>query len=121
MTNAVMSKDDFETGEHLLNPYIEMGRDKEPAPDDMLHINVSTFEKCLSHLTPAFTDNGPQIPEVPFCSVYGVVGRTVAGHGHASLNITESPLSRTLMGHLPASVLKDNLPEVYEALRFNGE
>lgn len=116
-----MSKDDFETSETLLSPYIEIGRGIEPSPNHHAYVNVSTFRDCLGHLIPPFTDSGPttlrrDLEEKTYC-VYGVIGRIVAsGGGRAYLNIAEPPVSRTLMGFLSEDILKQNLPKVYNTL-----
>lgn len=118
-----MSKEDYKTNQTLLNPYIEIGKGCESSPNSYIHLNVSTFKNCLAHLIPSFTDNGQRIfdeatEEKKLYSVYGVVGKTVTNPNGASayLNITEPPISRTLMGFLLEDILIQNLPEVHRAL-----
>ena len=117
-----MSKDDFETSKTLLNPYIEIGKGRESNPNNNAYVNVSTFEDCHKHLIMPFTDIGPTIfgdeLKEKIYSVYGVVGRTVITAGAwAYLNIVEPPISRTLMGFLLEDIIKENLPNVYKALK----
>ena len=111
-----MSRDDYETRETLLNPFIEIGRGIEPSPDERAYVNVSTFKDCLRYLTPSRDERGPKTPDFPYFSIYGVVGFTVSGAGGAYINIGEAPISRTLMGHLPERVLRLKLPKTYESL-----
>ncbi len=117
-----MSRDDFETGKTILNPYIEIGRFIESNLNQHAYVNVSTFEGCLAHLIPPFTDKGPTTfsekeSEEKYC-IYGAVGRTIRGAGGtwAYLNIGEPPISRTLMGFLSGEILEQKLPRVYESL-----
>jgi hypothetical protein len=109
-----MSRDDKETSKRLTNPYIEISRDIN-GTSRSIGINSSTFSLCLEHMIPAFRDNGPIFPETELgsevYSIYGVVGRTIPGFG--SLNIGESPISRTLMGYLAGKILRKDLPKVH--------
>lgn len=114
-----MSKEDWETSETLLNPYIEIGEGIESRPNFHARVNVSTFKGCLGHLKPPFTDRGPNmILENRIYCVYGVVGRTITGPSGSSayLNVDEPPISRTLMGFLIEDVLKTYLPKVHRTL-----
>lgn len=113
-----MSKDDFVTGERLLNPYIEVERYLSDNETNSIHVNVSTFEKGLSHLIPSFIDNEPTIQRKGerLFAVYGVVGRTVQSPTGAYLNVTERPISKTLMGYLHGRNLKEYLPTIYREL-----
>jgi len=111
-----MSRDDQETRETLLNPFIEIGRGVESRPIGRAEVNVETFKDCLRYLTPSRDEGGPKSPDFPFFSIYGVVGYTVSGAGGAYLNLGEAPMSRTLMGHLSEKVLRQKLPKTYESL-----
>jgi len=115
-----MSKDDFVTNEKLLNPYIEIAKYYDSNTNNHTYINVSTFEDCLSHLIPPFVGNEPTAQKrgKRLFAVYGVVGRTVKGigGGFAYLNISERPISRTLMGYLTKDSLKEKLPTIHKGL-----
>ena len=119
-----MSRDDSETGEKLLNPYIKIniGVDGTDGASRGIGINTSTFEPCLGYIVPSFRDNGPTSPEAElgtkFYHIYGVVGKTVSGANGswAYLNIAEPPVSRTLMGYLTDGVLKKHLPKIHETI-----
>jgi hypothetical protein len=115
-----MAKDDFETGKHLFNPYIEIGKGKW-LNSNLAYINVTTFKDCLEHLIPSFTaEKGETLfdeeTRKKIYSVYGTVGRTVITHGSSYLNITEPPVSRTFMGFLLEEIVKRNLPHVHKEL-----
>ena len=112
-----MSKDDWESGKTLITPHIEIGRGTDPS-DRMAYVNVDTFRDCLGELTLPRSEKGSQHPEVSFYSVYGVVSRSVRSvDGSSYVNVDEPPVSRTLMGYLEESILKDKLPHTYKALR----
>jgi hypothetical protein len=118
-----MSKDDTEKGRCLLNPYIEIGKGRNP--NHYAWINVSTFKDCLEHLIPSFNAETGQTmftdeEEEKLYSVYGTVGRTVLCPGFAYLNISEPPVSRTFMGFLLEDVLAKNLPRVHKCLMLEG-
>jgi len=111
-----MSKDDWETGETLITPHIEIGIGIEPY--NLVYVNVTTFKKCLGRLTLARNENGPQHPKGFFYSIYGVVSRPVRSiDGSSYINIDEPPVSRTLMGYLEEDVLRAELPRTYQALK----
>jgi len=118
-----MSRDDYETGETLRTPHIEIGKGSEPYPRKMVPINVSTFETCFSFLIPLREGRdgiGLRSPQFSPYSVYGVVGRVASdgsGVGLGALNLHEPPLSRTLMGFLDESVLEKKLPNAYRILK----
>jgi len=118
-----MSRDDYETGQTLINPYIEIGRGQEPNPRSMAYVNVETFRECLGHLIRSRTENGPRVLDFPFYSVYGVVGNTVSGGGnsYSYINIGEPPVSRTLMGYLPEEILKQELPKTHKVFVESAE
>ena len=112
-----MSKDDWETRAPLITPHIEIGKGMEPPPYERAYVNVDTFKECLGRLTLARSKNGPQTPDHPFYSVYGVVGRPVGSlAGDSYVNIDEPPVSRTLMGYLDESILEEKLPNTFKAL-----
>ena len=112
-----MSKDDWETGATLITPHIEIGKGREPSPKERVYINVDTFRECLGKLTLARNEQGPQTPDCSFYSVYGVVSRPVGSMaGDSYVNIDEPPVSRTLMGYLEESILREKLPNTYGAL-----
>jgi len=112
-----MSRDDWEVGGRLSTPHIEIGK-RFKSINDCAAVNVSTFEECLGHIFPSATDKGPTDSKEKDYVVYGVVGRIVPtmGRAYGYLNIAEETVSRTLMGFLPANVLKEKLPKVYEQL-----
>jgi len=111
-----MSRDDWEDGKKLYSPFVEIGKGREP--QSRAPVNASTFKPCLGHLRPvASPERGPLTPEKPFYSVYGVIGRTVISAGGGSyLNISEPPLSRTLMGYILEEIVKEKLPRVHKIL-----
>ena len=109
-----MSKDDWETGNTLTTPHIEIEGDTSRAAC----VNVDTFKGCLGKLTPARNEHGPQTPSYSFYSIYGVISRPVGSPaGDSYVNIDEPPVSRTLMGYLEESILKEKLPNTHKALR----
>lgn len=114
-----MSRDDWETGQRLITPHIEIGRGAEPFLTEMACVNVETFRGCLGHITPPTNQHGQAIPNYPFYSVFGVVGRSVAGGGgeYSYVNIGEPPISRTLMGYLEEKVLMEKLPKTHSVLK----
>lgn len=112
-----MSRDDYETGQTLITPHIEIGTGAEPSPIEMAYVNVETFRDCLGKLTPPSDVHGPNIPEYPFYSVFGVVARAVGSlAGDSYVNIGEPPLSRTLMGFLEQRILAEKLPKTHGIL-----
>jgi len=113
-----MSKDDYETGQTLITPHIEIGEGVEPSRNSLAYVNVDTFRGCLGELTLARSEQGPQQPESSFYSVYGVVSLPVRSvDGSSYVNIDEPPVSRTLMGYLEESVLREKLPTTYQLLK----
>ena len=110
-----MSKDDWETSQTLITPHIEVGGGIDPPIK--AYVNVETFKECLGELTLARSERGPERPDYPFYSVYGVVSRPVRSAIDSYVNIDEPPVSRTLMGYLAENILKDKLPNTYKALK----
>lgn len=112
-----MSRDDWETGETLFTPHIEIGKGIEPSPNDGASVNVNTFKKCLGKLILARNEPGPRTLKGPLYSVYGVIGRPVRiPGGNSYINLNEPPVSRTLMGYLEEEILEKELPNTYDAL-----
>lgn len=111
-----MSKDCFETGKRLLNPYIEICRGGDPVQG--ASVNVSAFEDCAYLLLPTTREDGPNVLREPFYSVWGVVGRQVVhlASKWAYLNSAEPPISRTLIGFLLEGDLKEKMPKTFREL-----
>lgn len=117
-----MSRDDWETGDRLLNPFIEIGLGLGSTIFERANLNASTLEDCLGYLKPTRDINGPFV-STEVCqgervySVWGVVAHVPSNiTGMSYVNIGEEPISRTLMGYLPESVLKEKLPTAYKSL-----
>jgi len=113
-----MSKDDWETGKTLMNPYIEIGKGLGLESNPVLHVevNVSTFGEI--GLGKLLERTEVRNLSCNVYSVYGVVRRTIIGGGRAwgYLNIDDPPISRTLMGFLSDEDLKKVLPNVHHQL-----
>lgn len=120
-----MSRDDYETGKTLLNPFIEIGKGGEPHPRERAYVNVETFRGCLGNLMPPRDGRdgvGLRSPNFSFYSVYGVVSRPIrTATGDPSVRVDEPPISRTLMGFVEESVLKHHLPKTFETLKVIKE
>jgi len=115
---VVMSRDCWETSKTLVTPHVEIEFIKDYKLVGSAGVNVSAFEDALTSVLPASTrEKGPMITKEPHYLIYGVVGRIVNNHGWAYLNISEPPISRTLMGYLTKENLEKTLPKTFTGLK----
>jgi len=116
----LMTGTDSETGKRIRTPHIEIGSGYEPSFDETIFVNTETLSDCFGSLIPPGNQRGADIPDYPFYSVFKVMSRfwRCPDCGECNSNLEASPFSRTLIGYLEESVLKEKLPKAYKELEM---